>query len=719
MDPLHCTVVILQQPKPQPFLIDDNNHELSPSAPPYLSLLKNIFAQVSITSHQNDALTWIKEQPSTLLLLDLDDQDDDSLGCFANTTWVSTIVQQIDDDNVPVIVLSSNETPSFMLDCIHAGAADYILKPMRIDVVKTLFLALHRQRSHSKMHDDHRPSPTLSSDHVISPDTTTTTTTTTTTAPITPTSFQPLNQYQLRDDSSLQRRIKDLVQKDTLLTKAVMDIYATSPPVSFDMSISSEYTKVLQHKIDSWCFSPFELSHQDLIHCVILIFKTVLTCPELDHLIITQEQLYDFINDLSNVYHDENPYHNFAHAVDVLQCSYYTLCQLGVLPFEQQQFDPNDITQPQQLLRPIDVLGLFIAAIGHDAAHPGVNNLFLINSATPLAMLYNDRSVLESFHSMTLFQLMKKHGLDQISGGTGTSNYQGFRKTVVSSILATDMSLHNDYVMRINEQAARFRCRSKDTPIDEEQERLIICSAIIKCADISNVARPFQQSKVWAELLVEEFACQGDLEKELGMTVSPLNDRDKLVLEESQIGFIRFVAMGLFQRVRDVMKEMSFAVEEMESNLQRWEHRKQSTHDSGVSTLNEKEDSRSIRNNQDQQPLLPKNNNSNSNNNNSNNNNADRSNHNSNNNSNNNNESTSPYHVQAVESLHPRLSIDPSNNELSSMPAMAMTHYAEGGKGLDHHDQDDRSSFSHYNSTIGNQPLGWNEAPVYCQCNIQ
>lgn len=66
------------------------------------------------------------------------------------------------------------------------------------------------------MHDDHRPSPTLSSDHVISPDTTTTTTTTTTTAPITPTTFQPLHQHQLRDDSGLQRRIKDLVQKDTL-----------------------------------------------------------------------------------------------------------------------------------------------------------------------------------------------------------------------------------------------------------------------------------------------------------------------------------------------------------------------------------------------------------------------------------------------------------------------------------------------------------------------
>lgn len=38
------------------------------------------------------------------------------------------------------------------------------------------------------------------------------------------------------------------------------------------------------------------------------------------------------------------------------------------------------------------------------------------------------------------------------------------------------------------------------------------------------------------------------------MPVSPFNDREKLVLEDSQIGFIRFVAMGLFQQVREVMQ---------------------------------------------------------------------------------------------------------------------------------------------------------------------
>lgn len=93
-------------------------------------------------------------------------------------------------------------------------------------------------------------------------------------------------------------------------------------------------------------------------------------------------------------------------------------------------------------------------------------------------------------------------------------------------------------------------------------------------------------------MLAQEFACQGDLERQLGMPVQPMNDRDKMVLEDMQIGFIRFVAMNLFQSVADVTHgmydddndihailismriEISFTVETMEENLKRWEDRK-------------------------------------------------------------------------------------------------------------------------------------------------
>jgi hypothetical protein len=131
-----------------------------------------------------------------------------------------------------------------------------------------------------------------------------------------------------------------------------------------------------------------------------LILSQVLTLPELKHLHIAKSkgpifffkkkasfilicdylgQLLDFIIDLANVYHDENPYHNFAHAVDVLQCLFFMLCELAVLPFTNKQRKKSKRKRPQDVLRPKDAFALLVAAIGHDAAHPGVNNMFLVS----------------------------------------------------------------------------------------------------------------------------------------------------------------------------------------------------------------------------------------------------------------------------------------------------------------------------------------------------
>ncbi|KAI7858141.1 hypothetical protein BDC45DRAFT_434195 [Circinella umbellata] len=406
-----------------------------------------------------------------------------------------------------------------MLGCINAGAAEYLLKPLRMDVVKTLFLKLHNSHSIGTTH------------------------------------------------GGLHHRIKNTTSKDSALAKAMMDIYA--PPISVKRSIaplSGHRATFLRRKIASWDFCPFDVDHDDLIHCSYLIIEQVLTCPEMSHISINKDQLYDFIFELSISYYNGNSYHNFAHAVDVLQCLYHFLCKLGLLPY------PGNVTRPQDLLRPNDIFALLIAALGHDAAHPGVNNMFMIKSGAPLALLFNDRSVLESFHSMTLFQIIKKHKIDQCLGST--ESYQEFRKTVIASILATDMSLHNDYVTKIKNQAERLRDLSALDESSREEERMLLCSALIKCADISNVTRPFRRAVKWAELLAQEFMCQGDLERKLGMPVQPMNDRDKMVLEDMQIGFIRFVAASLFESVSNVTHEMTFTVESMQQNLKLWETRK-------------------------------------------------------------------------------------------------------------------------------------------------
>lgn len=120
------------------------------------------------------------------------------------------------------------------------------------------------------------------------------------------------------------------------------------------------------------------------------------------------ESLYDFVSDVCASYHNTNPYHNFHHAVDVLQTVYFFLCKMGTVVPLDSHVEPNTLPlrSPGRLLQPMDVLALLMASIGHDVGHPGVNNMFMVNSGAPLAILYNDRSVLESFHSMTFFNLL-------------------------------------------------------------------------------------------------------------------------------------------------------------------------------------------------------------------------------------------------------------------------------------------------------------------------
>ena len=177
-----------------------------------------------------------------------------------------------------------------------------------------------------------------------------------------------------------------------------------------------------------------------------------------------------------------------------MQAVFHFLIQLGRLSKYPRPSTPplQEPTSPlAELIRPFDALTLLITAIGHDVGHPGVNNAFLVTLNAPLAQLYNDRSVLESFHCAAYSQILRRHW---------PAAFQGveMRKLMIESILATDMGLHFDYMKRLGYLQEKLHESGGSTDgwngrILEEQ-RTLVCSLLIKCADISNVvccARPF------------------------------------------------------------------------------------------------------------------------------------------------------------------------------------------------------------------------------------
>merc|ERR1712050_85489 len=82
--------------------------------------------------------------------------------------------------------------------------------------------------------------------------------------------------------------------------------------------------------------------------------------------------------------------------------------------------------------------------------------------------------------------------------------------------------------------------------------------------------KPFAICKSWSHMIVEEFCMKGDREKTLNIPVHPLNDREKVNVPYSQLGFIEFfVAPFTFATVR-VLPPLVACTDQMMVNLNQW-----------------------------------------------------------------------------------------------------------------------------------------------------
>lgn len=200
----------------------------------------------------------------------------------------------------------------------------------------------------------------------------------------------------------------------------------------------------------------------------------------------TPDKLISFLVSCRAAYNDFVPYHNFRHVVDVLQATFNFLVHIGALPPYPPSDTPTKAPEKSpiaELLSPFEALTLLITAIGHDVGHPGVNNGFLATLNAPLAQLYNDRSVLESFHCAAYSQILRRYWPAAFEDGK-------MRNLMISSILATDMGLHFDYMKKLGDVQEKLHDKDSTEGWNGrqlEEQKSLACALLIKCADISNV----------------------------------------------------------------------------------------------------------------------------------------------------------------------------------------------------------------------------------------
>lgn len=544
---------LAHSPTSCPILLFDPPTTASVESDDLQSLIKDAYREVSIYRKSARFLSRLKLlrskqtlalSPPVIVLVNIDQNDGTDLH---GLDLFRTIVRELggpdfleSDTSFILVAISNDSSPLVLCQCMDLGAENVLVRPVRKEVVQTLWLNAVRRVTRS------------SSPHRIA-----------TPVPIAMGSIIPhvrCHPKIMKGRTQLDFITSNLsamhANTDHISSLYLYDSSKESPSpdhevkhsghsLQFTQSVEqiSDQRKLLAKKINSWNFDPRRLDGEmEVMRSVAMMLENVAEeCGGLTATGVGVDRgvLHKFILSVQSSYHDCNPYHNFYHAVDVLQATYTYLTKMKVIgggPSRGGSTTENtQIRQPKILLRPHEKFALCIAALCHDLGHPGVNNMFMVNCGSPLAEVYNDVAVLENYHAAALFALLRRDDVSFFGGRNKdelfkTPRYKDFRRIVTSAILATDMGRHIDYVKRITERGSEFRfpiAATTDTTTDaadgsssvspsppelEDDDRTLFAAVLLKCADISNAARPFPVALEWSTALLEEFDMQRRVE---------------------------------------------------------------------------------------------------------------------------------------------------------------------------------------------------------------
>ena len=282
----------------------------------------------------------------------------------------------------------------------------------------------------------------------------------------------------------------------------------------------------------------------ELRECLLHVFYDHITLFNID--IVKMQRL---ILAISENYQD-NPFHNFFHAFSVAQMM-FTISEA------------ND--KFSRFLLPMENFALILSGLGHDLNHPGVTNVFMINSRHPLAVRYNDISVLENHHAATLIRFLELAGCDILSS-MSPADQTNMRKIIIPTILATDMAKHN-FVME------HFISCMREFDKDKTEHRQSFMDIVLHASDVGNPVLKFELATVWSLRIIQEFNEQVWKEEQNGIPVSEFmrigSDLNKI--KRNQIGFIDMFIHPLWMLLGNHVGRLERYLESIEENRKSWE----------------------------------------------------------------------------------------------------------------------------------------------------
>nr|XP_033803031.1 calcium/calmodulin-dependent 3',5'-cyclic nucleotide phosphodiesterase 1A isoform X2 [Geotrypetes seraphini] len=282
---------------------------------------------------------------------------------------------------------------------------------------------------------------------------------------------------------------------------------------------------------DKWSFDVFALNDASGEHALkFMVYELFTRYDLINRFKIPVACLVSFVESLEVGYSKyKNPYHNLVHAADVTQTVHYILLHTGIMHW----------------LTELEILAMVFAAAIHDYEHTGTTNNFHIQTRSDVAILYNDRSVLENHHVSAAYRIMQEEETN-IFANLSKDDWRDLRTLVIEMVLSTDMSCHFQQIKTMRSTLQQ----------PEGVDKAKAMSLVLHAADISHPAKSWDLHHRWTMALMEEFFRQGDKEVELGLPFSPLCDRKATMVAQSQIGFIDFIVEPTFSLLTDSMEKI-------------------------------------------------------------------------------------------------------------------------------------------------------------------
>lgn len=266
---------------------------------------------------------------------------------------------------------------------------------------------------------------------------------------------------------------------------------------------------------------------------------------------IPNDQFFIFLFKIKTKYNDI-PYHNWIHAIDVLQYSFYQI--------KKSKFD--------NILTKLELLGIFIASISHNTNHEGFTNPYHQTAQTPIGILYKDLSINEMNHCAMTIEVFNQIETN-IFHAIPDNDLKRIWSLIIQLILSTDMALHFKILKNANDIMDQGPVN-----LSNPKHRFMTMSLILKIADISNVSRPFYIAENWCDVLDDEVWRQQLVEKENGWIAGDhSDDRSMMKKAKNQVEFYTYVCLPLFTALARILPELQVNAEAVNDNLHIWKQR--------------------------------------------------------------------------------------------------------------------------------------------------